>query len=211
MDTNNSVASDARKKRKWTLMNKRLHSSSSEKENTPPQGLLTPHFDQAVGISNTTPLHGSSSNFKHTQHSKCHCRSTTNSFVRPIGVNLFQQFDATTVETSISTLTPPQTTTQETSDINSSVRNESIPQHYSNLSTNSYVNENDSNMGSNISSNGSSESDTDIDDDYMVDEHLQGFPLLQISIPCYTIICTIDSFISYLYHVYAIIFFPFYG
>lgn len=64
-------------------------------------------------------------------------------------------------------------------------------------------------MGSNISSNDNSESDTDIDDDYMVDEHLQGFPLLQISIPFYTIICTIDSFISYQYHVHAIIFIHF--
>ncbi|KAI5447260.1 hypothetical protein KIW84_014930 [Lathyrus oleraceus] len=38
-------------------------------------------------------------------------------------------------------------------------------------------------MGSNISSNGNSDSDMDIEDDYLVDDQLQGLPLLQFSIP----------------------------
>ncbi|KAI5386607.1 hypothetical protein KIW84_072948 [Lathyrus oleraceus] len=100
-------------------------------------------------------------------------RSTTNSFVRPFGVNLFRKFKATTVETSNSSLTPPQTTTHETSHTTSSILNQTIPQHNSNHSTNSYVHDHDSDMGSNISSNGNSDSDMDIDDDYLVDDHLQ--------------------------------------
>lgn len=92
-------------------MNRKLHSSSSEKENIPRNAISKPHIDQVVSISNTTPIHDSTSTFISTQHSKRHCRSTTNSFVRHFGVNLFRQFEATIVETYNSALTPPQATT----------------------------------------------------------------------------------------------------